>query len=388
MKKYTILKTEPSGVVAKRGFKTKHAVVAHGSPKLFVEQLSERDAVKLAADPTVTRIAPSMPTRLIRPLNATVNEETANWGIAAVQADRSNFTGAGVTVAVLDTGIDRNHPAFAGMNLIEQDFSGHGNGDRQGHGTHCAGTIFGQDVAGQRIGVARGVERALIAKVLCDDGAGDSEMVFKAMMWANEQRANIISMSLGFDFPGMVASLIDDGWPADLATSTALEAYRGNLKMFDALMSVLRAQAAFGGSPLVVAAAGNESQRAVNPQYRIAASLPAAAESVISVAAIANDTAQYTVADFSNSLALLSAPGVDITSAWLGGGLKTISGTSMACPHVVGVAALWWEALQGSGSKPTSVTVAAKLIASARKDGFPDGIDEADIGSGLVTAPR
>lgn len=388
MKRYAILKIESSGVVTKRGFKTKNNVIGHGSPKLFVEQLSEREAANLAADPTVASIAPSMPTRLMRPLNATINERTGNWGIAAVQADKTSFTGAGVTVAVLDTGIDRNHPAFAGVNLVEQDFSGHGNGDRQGHGTHCAGTIFGQDVGGQRIGVARGVERALIAKVLGDDGTGEAEMVFKAMMWANEQRANIISMSLGFDFPGMVAGLIDDGWPADLATSTALEAYRGNLKMFDALMSVLRAQAAFGGSPLVVAAAGNESQRAINPQYRIAASLPAAAESVISVAAIGDNSTEYTVADFSNSLALLSAPGVDITSAWLDGEMNTISGTSMACPHVAGVAALWWEALQRSGSKPTSVTVAAKLIASARKDVFPKGIDEADIGSGLVTAPR
>ena len=89
--------------------------------------------------------------------------------------DRSTWTGEGVTVAVLDTGIDSKHPAFAGVDIVEKDFTGTGNGDRQGHGTHCAGTIFGRDVDGKRIGVARGVKRALIGKVLGDEGGGDSE---------------------------------------------------------------------------------------------------------------------------------------------------------------------------------------------------------------------
>ena len=63
-----------------------------------------------------------------------------------------------------------------------------------------------------------------------------------ALTWAMQERADIISMSLGFDFPGMVAGLTADGWPVDLATSTALEAYRGNLRMFDAIMAVVKAQ--------------------------------------------------------------------------------------------------------------------------------------------------
>src|SRR5690606_40450156 len=58
---------------------------------------------------------------------------TANWGIKAVRADTSHYDGSGVTVAVLDTGIDRDHPAFAGITLVEKDFSDHGNGDRHGH---------------------------------------------------------------------------------------------------------------------------------------------------------------------------------------------------------------------------------------------------------------
>ncbi|CAM3318271.1 S8 family serine peptidase [Polaromonas hydrogenivorans] len=359
-------------------------------PTLFIERIPDHAIAELVADPQVELITPAMPTRLITPL-ASIHPASwspeVNWGIGAVRADQSQCTGAGVTVAVLDTGIDRAHPAFNGITLIEKDFSGHGDGDRQGHGTHCAGTIFGRDV-GQRIGVARGVDRALIGKVLGDDGSGGSDMAFKALIWAMQEHADIISMSLGFDFPGMVAGLTKDGWPIDLATSNALEAYRGNLRMFDAIMGVLKAQAAFGVSPLVVAAAGNESRRAVNREYRIAASLPAAADDVMSVAAVGLTGGQYAVADFSNSLALIAGPGVEITSAWPGGGLHTISGTSMACPHVAGVAALWWESVRRSNGRPNAKNVTARLLAHARRDVFEDNTNEADIGQGLVTAPQ
>lgn len=387
MKRYAILRRNSASQAGVRGLASGSFAGGPGQLELSVERIPERSIAEVVADPQVELISPIMPTRLIRPFAGEHVGDGSNWGIAAVGADRSRYTGAGVTVAVLDTGIDRDHPAFAGMELVEKDFSGHGNGDRQGHGTHCAGTIFGRDV-GRRIGVARGVNRALIGKVLGDDGSGQSDMIFEALTWAMHERVDIISMSLGFDFPGMVSELVADGWPADLATSTALEAYRGNLRMFDAIMGVLRAQSAFGVSPLVVAAAGNESRRELKPEYRIAASLPAAAEDVISVAAIGLQGEDYFVADFSNSLALISAPGVNITSAWPGGGLHTISGTSMACPHVAGVAALWWESIQRSGSRPNAKNVTARLIASARKDVFPADIDEADVGQGFVTAPE
>lgn len=358
-------------------------------PALSTERIPDQAIAELLADPRVELIAPVMPTRLIGPLSCGApipGHSDTNWGVDAVRADQSRCSGAEVTVAVLDTGIDRAHPAFNGITLVEKDFSGHGDGDQQGHGTHCAGTIFGRDV-GKRIGVARGVDRALIGKVLGDDGSGQSDMIFNALTWAMQERADIISMSLGFDFPGMVAGLTRDGWPIDLATSNALEAYRGNLRMFDAIMGVVKAQAAFGISPLVVAAAGNESRRSVNREYRIAASLPAAADDVISVAAVGRAGERYAVADFSNSLATIAGPGVDITSAWIGGGLHTISGTSMACPHVAGVAALWWESLRRSGMRPNAKNVTARLLAHARKDVFADDTNETDIGQGLVTAP-
>jgi subtilisin family serine protease len=353
-----------------------------------VEQLARSEVRDLARDPRVAAIAPIMPTRLIEPFEAPASAASAPaWGISAVKADESPFTGASVSIAVLDTGIDRGHPAFQGATVIEQDFSGSGNGDRQGHGTHCAGTIVGRDVSGTRIGVARDVTRLLIGKVLSDDGSGDSEMIFRGIQWALQENADVISMSLGFDFPGLVQNLVGQGWPPDLATSTALEAYRANLRMFDALMEMVEARSAFGQGTILVAAAGNESRREQHPDYEIAVSIPAAAQGVVSVGAVEAAQDGLRIASFSNTFPQLSAPGVGILSAQVGGGLKALSGTSMATPHVAGVAALWWEAVRNSPVGATSTVVLARLLATTRTAGFAEGVDPADRGSGIVTAP-
>lgn len=351
------------------------------------ERLTEREAASFAAEPDVEAIAPAMAIKLIKPFEAAKAAPADAWGLDATHARTSGFTGDGVTVAVLDTGIDASHPAFAGVDIEQRDFSGDGDGDRQGHGTHCAGTIFGQDVDGVRIGVARGIKRALIGKVLGDGGGGDSEMIIDGVNWALSRGANVISMSLGFDFPGMVASWIDDDWPAELATSNALEAYRVNLRAFDAVMSLTKARGGLGGGSLVVAAAGNESRRGAHPDWRIAASIPAAADDVISVSAVGRGGDRLVVAGFSNSMALVSAPGVDILSARAGGGLHPLSGTSMACPHAAGIASLWWEAIRKGGRTPTPTNVRAALIDNARRDTFGGEYSEMDMGQGLVTAP-
>jgi subtilisin family serine protease len=361
--------------------------VAPPEPRIELERLDARDVHDLARDPEVAAIAPPMPTRLIEPLEAESSAAGDAWGIAAVGADVSLFTGADSVVAILDTGIDSSHPAFEGVTLVQEDFSGSGNGDVQGHGSHCAGTVFGRDVDGVRIGVALGVERALIGKVLADDGRGGSDMLFRGIQWAVDKGAHVISMSLGFDFPGFVKALSDGGWPVDLATSRALEAYRGNLRMLDALMDLVRAREAFEPGTVVVAAAGNESKRRVDPDYEIAASLPAAADGVVSVGALGQDGATLVVAPFSNTFPQVAAPGVGIKSAKAGGGTLELNGTSMACPHVAGVAALWWEAVRSSPVPATARTVLAKLLATARTDGFSDGVDVSDRGVGLVRAP-
>jgi Subtilase family len=93
-------------------------------PRVEVHNVAESEAVDMARDPQVAAVAKPMPTSLIEPLELARTAATSAWGIAAVKADTSNFTGNGVVVAVLDTGIDKSHPAFAGVTIVEEDFSG------------------------------------------------------------------------------------------------------------------------------------------------------------------------------------------------------------------------------------------------------------------------
>jgi subtilisin family serine protease len=366
-------------------------------PRIDVIELDKAELREMARDPEVKAVAPIMPTTLIPPVSDQdagdgVDESTrttgsSTWGVHAVGADVSRRTGAGTVVAVLDTGIDSAHPAFQGVTLTEMDFTGSGTGDRQGHGTHVAGTIFGREVDGTRIGVAPGVSAALIGKVLGDDGRGDSNLLFRGIQWAFQEGAHVLSMSLGFDFPGLVKRLTDRGWPVELATSAALEAYRGNLRMFDALMQLNRSRAAFTAGTVVIAAAGNESKRQINADFEIGASLPAAAEGIASTGALGQSPNGLTIAPFSNTFPQIAAPGVGVISAKVGGGLRSLNGTSMATPHVAGVAALWWEEVTASPLPAVAGTVTARLLANADTGVLAPGVDVADRGVGLVRAP-
>jgi subtilisin family serine protease len=357
-------------------------------PRVEIHDISPGEAASVARDPQVAAVAIPMPIRLIRPMNVAAGAAANDaWGIAAVKANTSPFNGNGVVVSVLDTGIDKTHPAFAGVTIVEKDFSGSGNGDVDGHGTHCAGTVFGRDVNNTRIGIARGVKKALIGKVLGDDGGGSSEMIFRGIQWALDEGAQVISMSLGFDFPGAVKRMEDAGIPTEPAVSNALEAYRSNLRFFDALMTMVRAQAAFRDTAVLLAASGNESNR---PAFTVAASLPAVAEGIVSVGALGRGAGgKLEIANFSNNMPQVAAPGVDILSAKAGGGLRSLNGTSMACPHVAGVAALWWEALKQSGQvKPAANLVVSHLLTRARTDMLAASVTPNDRGTGIVTAPQ
>ena len=358
-------------------------------PEVSVEDLEPQDLREATRDPGILDFARTMPTRLIEPLASDAAVTTGpTWGIQAVGADRSSADGRNVLVCVLDTGIDADHPAFAGVDLVQRDFTGTGNGDVQGHGTHCAGTVFGRDVDGTRIGVAPGVSRALIGKVLDDKGGGESDRLFNAILWASSLNTKVLSMSLGFDFPGLSKKLTARGYPVDLATSIALEGYRANLRVFDNLMDLIAARAAFNGGMVIVAASGNESKRQKNPKYEVSASVPAAAKGIVSVGALRETGAGLKVADFSNTNPLLSAPGVNVVSAKAGGGLVALQGTSMACPHVAGIAALWWQRLKEDASVPaTASAVVTRLRATCRTDVFRAGVDMLDRGDGLVQAP-
>lgn len=358
--------------------------------ELTEEALTVRDADDLRRDPEVAAIAPQMPLTLIKPCNVVssigdgVTTARNAWGIEAVNAHNSRFDGQGAVVAVLDTGIDPNHNAFNGVELIQRNYTSESDDDIHGHGTHCAGTIFGRDINDTRIGIAHGVKKAIIAKVL-GEGGGNSGTLANAINWAVQNGANIVSMSLGIDFPGYVNRLVNEhGMKIEPATSIALSAYRANVNLFSRITDFLEAQSKFGTGVIVVAAAGNESNR---PEYEIAVAPPAAGNGIVSVGALGQGSSGYEIAYFSNTECNCSAPGVAIQSAKLGGGLKILSGTSMATPHVAGVAALWVQKELEDTGVITTTNLVTKVLGNATRSGLRTGSSMNDVGMGLVQAP-
>ncbi len=391
--KYIVLRSKGATVptfdnLGSRGGPAMSPTTAAETIEIEAVDLTLADQNDLRRDPQTRAIAPPMPMTLIEPVASSNAGESdgaaATWGIQAVGATTSPFDGTGITVAVLDTGIDPTHPAFAGTTLLQRNFTQEGDDDINGHGTHCAGTIFGKDVDGMRIGLAPNINRALIGKVL-GDGGGSSAILAQAIQWAVNEGAHVISMSLGIDFPGFVKWLVDvhnlDERPA---TSMALEAYRANVNLFTQLARMVEAQGIFGQGTIIVAASGNESDR---PNYEIAVAPPAAGTGIISVGAIEDSIEGLSVAYFSNNQVDISGPGTNVLSAVPGGGLGSKSGTSMATPHVAGVAALWAQRQLETTGRVNNRILMAQLIASGTFDPLLASVEAEDAGSGMVQAP-
>lgn len=270
----------------------------------------------------------------------------ATWGLRACKVPPSNFDGNGIKVGVLDTGFDLGHPEFAGRPVVSNTFVGQPVQDLNGHGTHTAGTACGpQSPAGplQRYGIAFRA-RMFIGKVLTNSGSGTQAGVLAGMNWAIANRCEVISMSLGAPIPPQ---------PSYTAAGAA----------------------ALGAGCLIVAAAGNSSSRpgTINP-----AGAPANSPTIVSVAAL---DSSLRVASFSDGGKIdIAGPGVNVFSSWPRPQLhNTISGTSMATPHVAGCAALWAQSNAGL----RGAALRAKLAATARHLPFP----ATDVGAGLVQAP-
>lgn len=348
-----------------------------------------QEIADLNNDSRTVSVTPAMPMCLIAPETASESADSAKqpgkvaWGVEAVEADRSRFTGEGIRVAVLDTGIVSSHQAFDGVSLLVQNFTTDASADDgNGHGTHCAGTIAGRQVNGTRVGIATNIDRLIIGKVLTDQGSGSTTAIVQGIQWASLQGAHIISMSLGIDFTAYVENL-HKAQDVDLkaAVSMGLQAYSANVEMFEKLGDSFSALSYIGQGALLVAAAGNESRR---PTYTIATSPPAVADSILSVAAVDRG---FGAARFSNTFADVSAPGVDISSAGLDGGLSVLSGTSMAAPHVAGVAALWSQRLLESESQLNIDRLKSTLFANLSPAADRAMPDLENTGRGVIKSP-
>lgn len=271
------------------------------------------------------------------------------WGLKATKVDKSLLTGSGIKVAVLDTGMDLLHPDFAGRSIVSQSFvPGETVQDTNSHGTHCIGTACGfQDLNGRRYGIAY-ESTIYVGKVLSNAGSGDSGWILAGMEWAIANGCQVISMSLG---------------NTTRTPSTAYE--KVGLR-------------ALQNRCLIVAAAGN------NGRTGGTVGQPANSPSIMAVGAI--DKCQA-LADFSAKAGKspgakvdIAAPGVDIYSSVPVEQERyaAYNGTSMATPHVAGLAALYAESTGKRGSQLWQLLTSRAL---------PLPLPSASVGSGLVQAP-
>ncbi|CAN5777321.1 hypothetical protein BH18ACT7_BH18ACT7_14190 [soil metagenome] len=288
-------------------------------------------------------------------LRPSLFEDTAEvtWGLQATRVPASAETGAGIVVAVLDTGLDLTHPDFAGRDIEARSFvDGETAQDGNGHGTHVTGTACGPlaPAGGRRYGIAHEA-RILVGKVLDDAGSGTDADILAGISWAISSGARVISMSLG--------AAVNEG-------STAYETV---------------GRRALQAGALIVAAAGNNADRRVGDPGFVG--IPANSPSIMAVGAVDNtlDIAFFSArsSELEGGQVDIAGPGVEVYSSWpVPQGYNTISGTSMATPHVAGIAALWSQRTGATGE-----ALWAELVRSAQRLPLPSS----DVGAGLVQAP-
>jgi PKD repeat protein len=292
----------------------------------------------IAQNPLVAYIEPDAEVQLVA-----TTQSNATWGLDRVdQRDRPlsttytyNNTGSGANAYIFDTGVRRTHNDFGGRvqyvpNGANGDFVGDGHGsaeDCHGHGTHVAGSV-----GGAQYGVAKGVA-LWAARVVNCSGGGQASMLIAALDWCDQNcvRPAVVNMSLGY---GNVQSIRDA--VEDLSSKGVTS----------------------------VAAAGNGNF--LGTPQNACSQAPAGAPSAITVGASSSSDTEASFSNYGTCVDIL-APGVSITSAWYTSNTatNTISGTSMATPHVVGAVALYLTA-EGNQS-PSNVQNAIIANASLNK---------------------
>jgi subtilisin len=352
---FGVLANEDNGILAIEQERINYAFEMPGST-LQADYLSGyRDAVNHLVDHIV---GGNSSFAGVTPEAAAAFADTADltWGLQATRVAESRFSGKGVKVAVLDTGLDVGHPDFVGRQITTQSFvTGQTVQDGHGHGTHCIGTACGPKRPGQgpRYGIAFNAE-IFAGKVLSNEGSGADGGILAGINWTVTNKCAVILLMLGApSVPGRSFSLVYE--------------------------TVARRALAAGA--LILAAAGGESSR---PGSIAPVGHPANCPSIMAVGSLDQ---QLGVAPSSpgginpnGGQIDIAAPGVRVRSAWPRPTLfRTISGSTCAAAHVAGVAALLAEA----NADVRGGALGWLLLQGARRLDLPSR----DVGAGLVQAP-
>jgi subtilisin family serine protease len=281
------------------------------------------------------------------------------WNLDLIEADGAHAvtTGTGAVVAIVDSGVQADHPDLAGRigpgyDVVQQDTTPQ---DGDGHGTHVTGIIGA--ASGNGIGIESVAPGATLmpVRVLGDDGSGDVGNVARGIDWAREHGADVINLSLGSDVPLVGAA---GGDPTDAAIRRAIAA-----------------------GVVVVAAAGNNGVPVCEQ--------PAAGDGLLCVGAVDKRRQRSFFSSFGRGLGLVAPGGLgasaagpevgeDVLSTYAGSTYRELAGTSQAAPHVAGVAAL----LVSRGVRGQAAV--NRLLATATDLGAPG--NDPEYGAGLVNA--
>ncbi|HEX8392310.1 MAG TPA: S8 family peptidase [Longimicrobium sp.] len=298
---------DPRSVAAVAGVSPRYVYTA--ALNGFAAELNQGQLNALLHNPNVASVEED------QVAEATTTQSSATWGLDRIDqrarplSGTYTYTGTGSSVYayIIDTGIYTAHSNFGGRAAVSYDALGGNGQDCNGHGTHVAGTV-----GSATYGVAKGV-RLRAVRVLDCQGSGSFSGIIAGIDWVRVNRTNpaVANLSLG------------GGYSSSLNTAITNLANSG---------------------VFVAVAAGNENQNACNVS-------PASASAVTTVASSTSGDAKSSFSNYGSCVDVY-APGSSITSTWNNGGTNTISGTSMASPHVAGVAALY-KGTYGNASQST-----------------------------------